>query len=237
MVRYYKSKLIKALISMMVIFSADLIKAQAPSNITLTTPAIVPVDETKRATARIYLKEGFQYGAGSSGSKLILQIADYPSYVESGYAPMSSSCGTITNPLNPLVGEIEGNFMVSPTGAATYQIPIKISPGTAGVQPNLSIVYTSGSGSGIMGLGWSLSGLSAISRGNKNPYLDGNYEAVNIGLNDVYNLDGNRMLLKAGTYGVAGSTYDNEITTFATISAVGSQGFGPLRSSSPGHPL
>lgn len=227
MLRYYKSKLIKALISMIVVFATDLVKAQAPSNITLTTPAIVPVDETKRATARIYLKEGFQYGASSTGSKLILQIADYPGYVESGYSPMPNSCGINTHPINPLVGEIEGNFMVSPTGAATYQIPIKISPGTAGVQPNLSIVYTSGSGSGIMGLGWSLSGLSAISRGNKNPYLDGNYEAVNSGLNDVYNLDGNRMLLKAGTYGVAGSTYDNEITTFATISAVGSQGFGP----------
>ena len=204
-------------------------KAQTPSphDLTLFTPQTIPADETKRATTWLKLTDGFKYGAGNTGSKLILQISDYPSYVESGYSPLPVSCGANTHPNNPLVGEVEGNFAVTPNGAATYQIPIKMSPGTAGIQPNLSLMYSSGMSSGIMGLGWSLSGLSAISRGNKNPYLDGKYEAISMGLNDVYNIDGNRLILKTGTYGTAGSTYDNEIATFDDITAIGSQGFGP----------
>ena len=205
-------------------------KAQTPTPqyLTLSSTQVVPVDETKRAKDKITLTDGFLYGAGNAGSKLTLQISDYPSYVLPNYSPYNiANCTNNSHQTNPLVGEIEGNFAVTPNGSATYQIPIKMSPGTAGMQPNLSVVYASGSSSGVMGLGWSIAGLSVITRGNKNPYLDGNYGAVNMDLNDVYYIDGNRLIIKTGTYGTAGSTYDNEITTFADITASGSQGFGP----------
>ena len=61
------------------------------------------------------------------------------------------------------VGTLSGNLEVDMSGAATYSVPIYVSPGTNGMQPNISLVYSSMSGSGIMGVGWNIAGLSAIS--------------------------------------------------------------------------
>jgi hypothetical protein len=63
------------------------------------------------------------------------------------------------------VGSTEGVFNVSDLGGANYTIPIKVPEGIGGVQPSLSINYSSQGGNGIMGMGWSLSsGASIITR-------------------------------------------------------------------------
>ncbi|MDR1345109.1 MAG: hypothetical protein LBK03_00200, partial [Bacteroidales bacterium] len=71
------------------------------------------------------------------------------------------------------VGSLPGSIDVSATGAATYSIPIEVVPGTAGIQPHLSIVYNSQSGRGLLGMKWTLGGLSAISRAPQTTYYDG----------------------------------------------------------------
>jgi len=63
-----------------------------------------------------------------------------------------------------VVGRISGHFTVSPTGASNYQIPISLPPGPHGMQPNLSLLYNSQSGVGMLGPGWRIAGLSSITR-------------------------------------------------------------------------
>jgi len=206
--------------------NSGLLRAQNPANLLLPNQQVVPSDETKRATQTIKLQPGFRYGAGSSGSRLTLQISAYPAYVEPGYSEPPTNC-TFPAPSSGLVGETEGNFAVTPTGNAVYTIPIKCSPGTAGMQPQLSISYMSGGANGIMGLGWNLGGVSSITRTSKNPYFDTKNEGVKLVQADAFALNGNRMILKSGTSGNAGSTYGLELENFADITAQGQQGLGP----------
>ena len=125
------------------------------------------------------------------------------------------------------VGRTAGSFNVSPTGAATYAIPIWVPPGPRGIQPDLALSYNSQSGDGTMGPGWNLAGLQAISRCNKTYAQDTTPAPVALVTTDGYCLNGNRLRLTSGTYGVAGSTYQTEIANFSNVTANGAAGNGP----------
>jgi len=118
---------------------------------------------------------------------------------------------------NP-IGAIPGVIDVSPMGAATYTIPIEVVPGTQGMQPNLSIVYNSMSGMGLLGMKWNLAGLSAITRCGQTPYYDnGNITAIQFSRDDRFALDGERLMrLSEGSYGAKGE-YATEMENFTRI--------------------
>lgn len=105
-------------------------------------------------------------------------------------------------------GTVGGSIDVSATGAATFQLPIQVSPGSHGVQPNLSIVYSSQGGNGLLGWGWNLAGLSSISRVNRNAYYDSSFDAIVLSDADGFSLDGTRLIkTAAGSFYPANNPY------------------------------
>lgn len=143
------------------------------------------------------------------------------------YVPLYTST-TFSKTINTAlpVGTTAATANVS-NGAATYQIPLIIPPGTNGVQPELSVAYNSFGANGQMGYGWGLTGLSSITRVNKNIYFDGEVKPIELTYNDKYALDGQRLIGVSGTYGYNAATYGTEYETFATITSYGTCGSGP----------
>src|SRR5262249_23593408 len=120
-----------------------------------------------------------------------------------------------------------GGFRVSETGAAVYEIPIKVPPGTAGMEPKLSLVYNSQQGNAVLGMGWSLSGLSAITRCPRTLAQDGISGNVNYDWDDRFCLDGQRLIAISGVYGQDGTEYRTERESFSRIISYGVAGNGP----------
>ncbi len=111
---------------------------------------------------------------------------------------------------NYAVGTIAGSFAVSPSGAATYTVPIEVPAGVAGVQPSISISYNSQGGNGLLGIGWNLSVVSAISVTGADFYHDGYADGVKFDGNDKLTWDGQRLINDNGTL-------KTETETFTTI--------------------
>ncbi|MBO6753253.1 MAG: hypothetical protein JJ903_09270, partial [Spongiibacter sp.] len=119
------------------------------------------------------------------------------------------------------VGSLNGEFRVSESGAATYRINIYAPRGTAGVAPQVSLNYSSLSGNGIAGKGWSLGGLGGISRCRQTEHQDKNPLPITFSDTDRFCLDGQRLLVVSGAYGSPGSVYKTEIDSFVTVTGVG----------------
>jgi RHS repeat-associated protein len=98
------------------------------------------------------------------------------------------------------VGATPATFRADESGASTYSVPIFTPPGTAGLGPTLSLEYNSRASNGPMGPGWSLGGLSAISRCKRaTEYGDGSgpFPAINfdgVAADQAYCLDSARLL-------------------------------------------
>ncbi|TEB45446.1 hypothetical protein D0809_00065 [Flavobacterium circumlabens] len=122
------------------------------------------------------------------------------------------------------VGVTEGQLAVSLTGAANYTIPIAVPPGINGVVPQISLTYNSQGGNGIAGYGWSIGGISAISRIPSTKFHDGTIDPVDFDALDRFALDGQRLLVKNGTnkiYGLNGTAYETESFSNIKITSYG----------------
>ena len=160
---------------------------------------------------------GTNYIADSVGST-ITATSDNPTTVTGTVEPTSA-------------GRTAGQFSITPTGAASYNIPIWTPPGVRDIEPHLALHYMSGGPDGIMGPGWSLTGVSAIVRCGKTWASTGGTAStigapggVTLSTTDDLCLDGNRMRLTSGTQGLTGSTYQTELADFSNITAYGTSG-------------
>ena len=122
---------------------------------------------------------------------------------------------------------LPGKFEVTDTGSASYTIPISVVPGTAGLEPKLSLQYDSRSGNGLLGVGWSLAGLPAITRCGRTIAQDGQVGGVGYDANDRFCLDGQRLVAISGTYGADGTEYRTERESFSRVISYGQAGSGP----------
>ena len=73
-------------------------------------------------------------------------------------------------------------------------MPLTTVPGRAGVEPKLSLTYDSSGDNGVLGMGFSLAGLSAISRCPQNIAQDGQIRGVSYDTGDMLCLDGKRLV-------------------------------------------
>lgn len=123
-----------------------------------------------------------------------------------------------------IVGKIADQFEITPSGQASYEIPISVLPSTGGMAPQLAIVYNSSVREGLMGTGFDLSGLSVINRAPSNLHTDGIASYVNFTSRDKYMLDGQRLiyLRSVSTANGAGYEYRSENNNFSKIIANGS---------------
>jgi RHS repeat-associated protein len=128
------------------------------------------------------------------------------------------------------IGTLAGEAMAE-GGAATYSIPLTLPPGRKGMQPSLSLEYSSRSGAGSAGMGWSLGGLSSIHRCPRTPEQDGESRAVRGDGSDRLCLDGRRLLVvnaatlapivgQAG-YGNSTAVYRTEVDNFMRVTQFG----------------
>ncbi|MGB0211533.1 SpvB/TcaC N-terminal domain-containing protein [Algiphilus sp.] len=90
---------------------------------------------------------------------------------------------------------VQGGLEVSQSGSATYTVPIALPPGVAGVRPSLALQYDSQGENGLLGVGWSLSGLSVVSRCPARAFVfDAAHGGVNYDEADRFCLDGQRLI-------------------------------------------
>ncbi|BFM12486.1 hypothetical protein R50072_26390 [Simiduia litorea] len=124
---------------------------------------------------------------------------------------------------------LSGQFRVSEQGAATYTLPIPIPSARGGLQPQVSISYSSGGSGGPLGIGFQLSAGSAVTRCPSTIAQDGQIKGVELTANDRFCLDGQRLVLISGSYGANGSLYRKELDDFSIITALGqAAGGGPI---------
>ncbi len=123
-----------------------------------------------------------------------------------------------------VVGTIGGSFDVTLSGSSTYSIPIRIAPGSAGTEPKLALVYDSQAPGGSVGAGWSIAGLSAITRGPKSLFFDGEVDGVRLQESDALFLDGQRLvpINTSGTGAARRVEFRKEVDDQSQIVQIGS---------------
>jgi YD repeat-containing protein len=135
--------------------------------------------------------------------------------------------------VTPNLGTIAGAFSVSSTGEAVYRVALDAPEGRAGVEPHLSLTYNSATGEGPFGVGFSLGGLSAITRCPSTVAEDGHLRGVRYDEQDHFCLDGLRLIAVGSAEHAADGSYTEYRTrpdTFQRVRAYHAFGADPALS-------
>lgn len=170
-------------------------------------------------------REVLQAGTKIQSTKHTLNKKKKP-ILEGESISTAASTGTIKAIANVDAGSTAAELDVSPSGGVTYTVPIKIPAGIKDFAPAVSLSYNGQGTSGIAGYGWNIAGLSSITRIASSVYHDNYVNPVDFDSNDRYLFDGQRLMLKSGTYGASGSEYATETHSNIKIKAFGTSPLG-----------
>lgn len=160
----------------------------------------------------VVLAQGFR-ASSSSSNPFVAKIG--PATDNPGGGPSDSNAGS-TNPSGTTAPEgksfhdTKGNIEVNGAGQLQFTLPIALPPGVKSVAPQINLIYTNGSGNGIAGYNWSISGITAISRIGKNIEKENEIKTIGLDYLDRYSFNGQRLILKSGEYGKDGAEYVTE---------------------------
>jgi len=90
-------------------------------------------------------------------------------------------------------GSMPGSFSVTSTAEASFVMPLVTPPGR-GVEPHLALTYSSAGGDGVLGRGFSLTGLSMVTRCPTNLSRDREIREVRYDAGDALCLDAKRLV-------------------------------------------
>ena len=124
-------------------------------------------------------------------------------------------------------GQTEAFLTITPDGAALYRVPLWVPPGRNGMEPQLALQYDSRIGYGMLGVGWTLTGLPKITRSKKNFSDDGMAGPILFDATDPFCLGTERLALVAGTHGQDGAEYRTRHESYSKITVEGGDDRGP----------
>jgi hypothetical protein len=88
----------------------------------------------------------------------------------------------------------QSQISITEGGTPSYSMPISVPPGIAGMAPNVGLLYSGGGVNGPVGYGWSIQGISVITRCPNIKAIDGRVRGVDYSANDTLCLDGQRLI-------------------------------------------
>ncbi len=207
------------------VFISQVIQAQ-PADLVLSSSE--SGTKLHQATNSITFATGYSYTPNGGTMTAGIVVPSSPGGSIAGNVSYSPAIDPATYSINAALPVGSTNGSLDASGSANYTIPLAIPGGTNGMQPSISIAYTSNFADGSLGIGWNLGGIPSISRMGETIYNDGGSGSVKGDLTDKYALDGKRLIvINGGSYGAANSEYRTEIEEFSKVVANGSTGYGP----------
>ncbi|MCM1531818.1 MAG: FG-GAP-like repeat-containing protein [Bacteroides sp.] len=128
--------------------------------------------------------------------------------LNSHFFTVSDTCFRVSNSIVSPLDAPSGDYQVTSSGAFSYDIPIQIPTGIDNFTPQLSLSYNSQNSTGLLGVGFSLSGLSQINREGALFHYDRQGSSSFDDSVFRFSLNGQRLELISGSYGKNNSQYE-----------------------------